>query len=186
MPTEMATQEMRIPGPGSESADVESAARGDRQAFERLYRCHVGRVHALCQRMSDADSAHDLTQEIFVRAWRKLSTFRHEAAFGTWLYRIALNTLFAHRETKKRERARWIEDDGLVERLPSRPKSGDLRVDLERALPELPQGARQIFVLHDVEGFKHEEIAEHLGISVGTSKSQLHRARLLLRALLQR
>jgi RNA polymerase sigma-70 factor (ECF subfamily) len=186
MQSDMATQEMRIPGRGSEAADVERAARGDHEAFERLYRCHVGRVHALCLRIGDADSAADLTQEVFVRAWRKLSTFRGEAAFGTWLYRIALNTLFAHRETKKKERSRWIEDDGLVERLPGRPKSGDLRVDLERALPELPQGARQIFVLHDVEGFKHEEIAEHLGISVGTSKSQLHRARLLLRALLQR
>jgi len=130
-------QETRIPSRGSEIADVERAARGDREAFERLYRCHVGRVHALCLRLSDADVAQDLTQEIFVRAWRKLPTFRREAAFGTWLHRIALNALFAHRATRKRERARWVEGDGVVDRLPTRPRSGDLRVDLERALPHL-------------------------------------------------
>lgn len=186
MPSEVRTLETRVESQGSEAADVERAARGDREAFERLYRSHVGRVHALALRMSGGDAAADLTQEIFVRAWRHLASFRRESAFGTWLYRIALNTIFAQREVARRERARWIEGDGVLERVPARPRTGDLRVDLERALACLPNGARRIFVLHDVEGFRHEEIAGQLGISVGTSKSQLHRARLLLRSLLSR
>ncbi len=186
MPTETAISEIRIPSRRSEDQDVERAARGDREAFERLYRGHVGRVHGLALRMSGPDAAADLTQEIFVRAWRNLPSFRREAAFGTWLYRVALNAILAHREAARRERMRFLGADALVERLPSRASRGDLRVDLDRALEDLPDGARRIFVLHDVEGFKHEEIAERLAISVGTSKSQLHRARMLLRSLLMR
>ena len=155
-------------------------------AFERLYRTHAARIHALCRRMAGPEEADDLAQEVFVRAWRKLPSFRGEAAFGTWLYRIALNALSAHRLAARRNRERLVDGEGLVERLPARRRSGDLRMDLDRALEDLPQGARAIFVLHDVEGFKHEEIAEQLAISVGTSKSQLHRARLLLRAHLMR
>jgi RNA polymerase sigma-70 factor (ECF subfamily) len=186
MPIEMEIAPTRTASRDSEETDVKRAARGDREAFERLYRAHVGRVHALARRISGPDAAPDLVQEVFVRAWRKLESFRGEAAFGTWLYRIALNTLLAHRATQQRERSRWIDGELVLERVPGRVRAGDLRVDLERALESVPSGARRIFVLHDVEGFKHEEIAERLGISIGTSKSQLHRARLLLRSLLAR
>ena len=169
--------------------DVALAATGDRRAFERVYRGHVDRVHALCLRMAgDRAAAEELTQDVFVRAWEKLHLFRGESAFSTWLHRLAVNVVLSRRETDGRHRRRTVDDDDgeTVNALPARPVTPGDRMDLERAIAALPPGARRIFVLHDVEGYRHEEIAEQLGITAGGSKAQLHRARLLLRAALQR
>lgn len=171
---------------GSGSGDPALAAAGDTRAFERLYRAHVGRIHGLARRMTSADEAADLTQEIFIRAWEKLGTFRGEAAFGTWLYRVAVNVILGRRASLARQRERFIAEDDLLQNLPSRAAPHDLGMDFEAALARLPEGARQIFVLHDIEGYKHEEIARLLGVTSGTSKAQLHRARLMLRRGLNR
>lgn len=168
-------------------SDVDAATRGDRQAFERLYRTHVGRVHALCLRMvADCGTAEELTQDVFVRAWRALPGFRGEAAFSTWLHRVAVSVVLSHRKASGLRAGRHADDDDGIDDAPARPESVGDRLDLEGAIARLPPGARRIFVLHDVEGFTHEEIADQLGISTGGSKAQLHRARLLLRAALQR
>ena len=162
------------------------AASGDTHAFERLYRDHVARIHSLARRMLSEDEADEITQDVFVRAWQKLGTFRGESAFGTWLHRLAVNVILAHRSRRSTERSRWLEDEAAVDLAPARHAPAGLRQDLEAAMARLPGGARQVFVLHDVEGYRHEEIAERLGISSGTSKSQLHRARMALRTLLER
>ena len=167
----------------SEAADVALAAAGDQRAFERLYRLHVARIHSLARRMAGFEGdADELTQDVFVRAWERLGTYRGEAAFGTWLHRLAVNVILNWRRSAAAQR-RWIEDgvdtDLLMSARVSRPES----TDLEGAIGRLPPGARQVFVLHDVEGFKHEEIAGMMGVTAGTSKAQLHRARMLLRAL---
>ena len=163
------------------------ASAGDATAFERLYRAHVARVHGLARRMlGSADEADEVTQDVFVRAWNKLGTFRGESQFGTWLHRLAVNVILAHRSRRSTERSRWLEDEAAVDLAPARHAPAGLRQDLEAAMARLPGGARQVFVLHDVEGYRHEEIAERLGISSGTSKSQLHRARMALRTLLER
>jgi RNA polymerase sigma-70 factor (ECF subfamily) len=166
--------------------DVALAARGDARAFERLYRCHVARVHGLARRMAGNDLADELTQEIFVRTWQKLWSFRGESAFGTWLHRVAVNVILARRAARAGERARLVGGTELLETVPARPASADLGMDFETALARLPDGARRIFVLHDMEGYKHEEIARLLEITAGTSKAQLHRARMLLRRHLNR
>lgn len=169
-----------------DSEDVALAAGGDPVAFERLYRAHAPRIHSLVIRMTTLDIAADLTQEVFVRAWQKLNTFRGKSTFGTWLYRVALNVILAHRATATRERSRYLDPEEILDRIPAKPKHSDLKMDVESAIQVLPGGAKQVFVLHDVEGFKHEEIAEMMEISVGTSKSQLHRARMMLRKQLGR
>ena len=122
----------------------------------------------------------------FVRAWQKLGTFRGEAAFGTWLHRLAVNVILARRETLGTRRKRYIEGDAVLEVLPARKAGPELTIDFESAMERLPDGAREVFVLHDVEGYRHEEIGEMLGLATGTSKSQLHRARLALRRHLER
>jgi RNA polymerase sigma-70 factor, ECF subfamily len=165
--------------------DVALAASGDRRAFERLYRENVNRVFAVCVRMSgDRGRAEELTQDVFVRVWEKLPLFRGESAFSTWVHRLAVNVILNARKAEGRERARQ-EPDGeevLAERGAS-PHHGD-RMDLEAAIATLPPGARRVFVLHDIEGYKHEEIADMLGVTAGGSKAQLHRARMLLREAL--
>ena len=169
--------------------DVALAAAGDRDAFERLYRGNVNRVFSLCVRMvGNRSQAEELTQDVFVRAWQKLSLYRGESAFGTWLHRLAVNVILNQRKSEGRDRKRFGDEGEEVESLPhsaslSAPGTG---IDLEAAIALLPPGARRIFVLHDVEGYKHEEIAEMLDITAGGSKAQLHRARLLLREALQR
>lgn len=163
-------------------ADAASAARGDARAFERIYARHVARIHSLARRMIGPEDADDATQEIFVRAWTKIGSFRGDAAFGTWLHRLAINVLLGRRTSLATHRGRFIEAEAVVAAVPARPPSTDLRMDFETAIERLPSGARQVLVLHDVEGYKHEEIAGMLGISTGTSKSQLHRARMALRA----
>ena len=173
----------------SPDPDVGLAAAGDRGAFERLYGLHVTRVFSLCARMvHDRTRAEELTQDVFVRAWEKLSLFRGESAFGTWLHRLTVNLVLNERKTDGRQRSRFEDDDegDAIEHLPSRPHAPGDRVDLEMAINKLPKGARRVFTLHDVEGYKHEEIAEMLGVTTGATKAQLHRARMLLREALSR
>lgn len=178
---------------GRGNSDVARAAAGDRSAFERVYREHVNRVFSLCARMSgDRTRAEELTQDVFVRAWEKLTLFRGESSFSTWLHRLTVNVVLNARKTEGRQRARIEEpsdDDDGIDSLPGTIGSplapGDL-LDLEEAVTKLPPGARRVFVLHDVEGYKHEEIAEMLGVTSGATKAQLHRARLLLREALNR
>ena len=173
------------PQTDSERADVALAQAGDAQAFERLYRQHVPRIHALVRRMVGGDAdAEELVQDVFVRAWQRLGTFRGEAAFGTWLHRLAVNLVLNWLKGSAKDR--WLVDGDVLEIAPARMARPDVRMDLEDALAKLPPGARQVFVLHDVEGFRHEEIADQLGVTSGTTKAQLHRARMLLRGHLER
>jgi RNA polymerase sigma factor (sigma-70 family) len=175
-------------GGDAETADAALAAAGDGRAFERLYRSHVARIHSLVRRMMGADHADDVTQDVFVRAWNKLATFRAEAAFGTWLHRLAVNVILARRTTLGTERGRYDDSENALAVVPSRGGGAavDLSLDFEQAIGQLPDGARQVFVLHDIEGYRHEEIADMLGIVEGTSKSQLHHARMALRKQLER
>ncbi len=177
------------------AADQELARRcqeGHADAFEELYRRHAGRLYGLALRMtgSEADAA-DLVQEMFLQAHRKLVSYRGESALGTWLYRLGMNLCLDHLRGRSHRMARAT--DSLDEAPgPGLAAPGDAglgplhRLDLERAIAALPPGYRAAFVLHDVEGFEHREIAGMLGISEGTSKSQVHKARLRLRAMLVR
>ncbi|MBW3534130.1 MAG: RNA polymerase sigma factor [Gemmatimonadetes bacterium] len=166
---------------GAAEPDAALAAAGDHAAFERLYREHVARIHSLARRMEGEETADDLTQEVFIRAWEKLPTFRGDAAFGSWLHRLAVNWILSRRETRRRRESKRVGPEGILEVAPARGARPGLEVDLERAMERLPERARRVFVLYDVEGYPHEEIAGLMGISIGTSKSQLHRARSLLR-----
>ena len=169
-----------------DTTDAALAAAGDAEAFERLYRAHLSRIHSLARRMAGPAQADELTQDVFVRAWDKLGSFRGEAAFGTWLHRLAINLILSRRVGTGRERHRFLADgEGAIGQASVRPPTVGLRLDLERAIERLPAGARQVFVLHDVEGYRHQEIAEMLDIASGTSKAQLHRARMLLRSHLE-
>ncbi|MCE9601624.1 MAG: RNA polymerase sigma factor [Gemmatimonadetes bacterium] len=164
-----------------ETSDVVLAARGDAQAFRRLYDENVDRVHALARRMVGFDQADELTQDVFVRAWQKLHTFRGESRFSTWLHRLAVNLILSRRASMATQRKRFIGDEVALEQAESRPDGREHSKDLEGAISRLPEGARAIFVLHDIEGYRHEEIAGLLGVTSGTTKAQLHRARMLLR-----
>jgi len=164
---------------------VRRAGEGDVEAYEMLYRKHVGRVHALCLRMTrNRSEAEELTQETFVRVWERLGSFRGESAFSTWLHRVAVNVVVTELRRRGRWRERFIEGEEVDVAQPAFASGGDL--DLERAIAGLSPQARLVFVLHDVEGYKHGEIAELTGLAVGTSKAHLHRARLLLREELSR
>ncbi len=167
-----------------EGSLVRAASRGDERAFEGLYHRHVARIHSLVRRMASPDTADELTQDVFVRAWEKLGTFRGESAFGTWLYRLAVNVVLTQRRKARAERGWLLPDDAPLEVQPIRAAPVGVRMDLEHAMSQLPEGARQVFVLHDIEGWTHEEIAAHLGLVPGTSKSQLSRARAALRRML--
>lgn len=167
---------------------VARAQAGDMTAFEQLYRSNAGRVYGLCLRLSgDATRAQELAQDVFVRAWQRLSTFRGESAFYSWLYTLTVNLAFSEGRSRRRRLARIMTTDDLTpyER-PQAPRAPEAAVDLERAIAGLPSGARAVFVLHDVHGFKHEEIGGMLGVATGTCKAQLHRARRLLREALAR
>ncbi len=172
---------------GSAEPDVALAAAGDRVAFERLYRANMNRVFSICARMvSDRTAAEELTQDVFVRAWEKLALFRGDSAFTTWLHRLAVNVVLNARKTDARRLSRFETEEDVGDYASAMPLApGDL-LDLEAAIATLPKGARRVFILHDVEGYKHEEIAEMLGVTSGACKAQLHRARLLLRARLNR
>jgi RNA polymerase sigma-70 factor (ECF subfamily) len=175
---------------------VSRAQAGEQAAFEELYRAHSGRVYALCLRMTaDTGRAEELSQDVFLRAWTKLSTFRGDAAFSTWLHRLAVNVVLADRRSQGKRWARLVGTDelepyegvsaraGLSE--PAEAPRG-ARLDLEGAIAGLPEGARKVFVLYEIEGYRHEDIAQMTGTAVGTSKAQLHRARKLLREALQK
>jgi RNA polymerase sigma-70 factor, ECF subfamily len=164
--------------------DVALAAAGDCSAFERLYRTHVARIHSLTRRMLGTHEADEVTQDIFVRTWQKLGQFRGESAFSTWLHRLAVNVVIERRRTFAINRERMADDASALDFVTVAPARGDLTVDFEHAIEQLPAGAREILVLHDVEGYKHREIASMLGIATGTSKRQLHRARMLMRRYL--
>lgn len=163
---------------------VRRAQSGDVDAFESLYRQHSGRVYALCLRLraGDKTDATELLQDVFVKAWRRLETFRGDSAFSSWLHRMAVNTMLENARSERRRTARVLSMED-TSRLPMAARSTgiDQRLEMEEAVASLPKGARLAFVLHDVEGYQHQEIAEQLGVSVGTVKAQLHRARRLLR-----
>jgi RNA polymerase sigma-70 factor (ECF subfamily) len=168
--------------------DVALAQKGDVVAFERLYRSHVGRVNALCLRLTgDRVAAEDLMQDVFVRAWERLTAFRGESALSTWLHRVTVNA-FLHRNRSATRRGAHEETVEDIAALPAMAVSSDPgdRMDLERAIARLPEGARTAFVLHDIEGYKHEEIAAMQGIAAPTVRAQLHRARKLLMEALNR
>lgn len=169
--------------------DVRLAKRGDLLAFERLYRAHAGRVLALCRRLTGDDlRAEELMQDAFVVAWERLGSFRGESAFATWLHRVTVNAHLVRERGDSRRRARVDElPHGDDEPFASRGDSDPLaRIDLERAIATLPPGARTAFVLHDIEGYRHDEIAALSGIAPATVRAQLHRARQLLMERLDR
>ncbi|MEM1412700.1 MAG: sigma-70 family RNA polymerase sigma factor [Pseudomonadota bacterium] len=176
-------------GRDNESVWVERAREGDSVAFERLYRMHAGRIHALVWRLSGNDKAlaEDLVQEAFIRAWNKLHLFEGKSAFGTWLHRLAANVALSDRRIRVRRVARELPMDETVERtaMGERDLQAGLRADLEQAIAGLPERARTVLVLFDIEGYRHEEIADMTGMAVGSSKAQLHRARKLVRARLE-
>ncbi|MHB1058780.1 MAG: RNA polymerase sigma factor [Rhodanobacter sp.] len=169
----------------NDSDDVRAAATGDRRAFQRLYQLHVGRVHGAVYRLAGYDHARaeDLTQDAFIRAWQKLPGFRHESAFGTWLYRLAVNVALMDIRARNADPVHTVDDEHMPD-TGETPFCSAEREELEQAVGKLPPRARAVLVLHDIEGWKHEEIAAELDMAVGTSKAQLHRARGLLRKVL--
>ncbi len=171
---------------------TQASANGDMTAFELLYERHHRRVYSLCLRMvANATEAEDLSQEVFVQLFRKVGSFRGESAFTTWLHRLTVNHVLMHFR-KKRVKLENTTEEGeigemqdIIQAVTDRPRFID-RIALDKAIADLPPGYRTVFVLHDVEGFEHEEVAALLGVSVGTSKSQLHKARLRLRDLINK
>jgi len=185
----MATMLVERDAPSAVTETVRRAQQGDVAAFERLYRENVDRIYALCLRMTgDGVRAQELAQDVFVRAWEKLGGFEGKSAFSTWLHRLAVNVVLGSRRAEGIRVGKVFGTDDLeaYETPPPRSRDPGDSLDLERAIAQLPPGARTVFVLHDVEGYKHEEIAELHGIAVGTCKAQLHRARRLLREALER
>jgi RNA polymerase sigma-70 factor (ECF subfamily) len=179
----------------AEPSDVDLAGRasgGDLEAFETLYRRHFRRVYALCLRMTaNVAEAEDLTQEVFTNLYRKIGSFRGESAFTTWLHRFTVNQVLMHfRKRRVRPETSMEEPETAAQIVNSSPNPGEAalvdRVAIDTALAQLPPGYRSVFVLHDIEGYDHPEVGRMLGISEGTSKSQLHKARLKLRNLLQK
>jgi len=170
---------------------VRRAQQGDQAAFRTLYQTHVGRVYALCLRLTgNGSEAEDHTQDVFVRVWERLGSFRGESAFSTWLHRLTVNEVLQARRSAGRRSARVTQADDPLELeaapAPAAGSAGAGASDLGQAIARLPAGARTVFVLHDVEGYQHDEIAALLEIAEGTSKAQLFRARRLLREMLDR
>ena len=172
---------------GRDASLAARAQRGDMDAFEALYREHAGRVYALCLRLTaDKVKARELTQDVFVRAWDALPQFRGDAKLTTWLHRIAVNAMLMQRRSDARRLSRIsLADDDADDADASRtgatlPRDVGSAIDLERAVAALPPGVRRAFVLHDIEGYSHEEIARMTGLAAGTLRAQLHRARQLL------
>jgi RNA polymerase sigma-70 factor, ECF subfamily len=167
---------------------VKRSQAGDEAAYEGLYRAHVGQIYALCLRLTgDSDKANELTQDVFVRAWTRIGSFRGEAAFGTWLHRVAFNIVRQSQRSDYRRRSRVDEGVDLDEHPDlSSSLEAEERIDLERAIAELPPRARNALVLHDIHGFRCREVAEITGTAVGTIQAHLHRARKLLKEKLGR
>ncbi|HVP53192.1 MAG TPA: sigma-70 family RNA polymerase sigma factor [Terriglobales bacterium] len=189
-------QARKLASPGLSEADaIDRAKRGDAESFEALYALHKRRVYSLCLRMTgNTAEAEDLTQEAFLQLYRKIATFRGESAFSTWLHRLAVNVVLMHLRKKGlpavslEESLEPQQEDGPKKEIGARDNvlTGTIdRVNLERAIESLPPGYRVVFVLHDVEGYEHNEIAEMMGCSIGNSKSQLHKARMKLRDFLR-
>jgi len=186
--------ENRSPKNASEAELIARAQRGDGEAFAALFETHKRRVYSLCLRMTgDAASAEDLAQEAFLQLFRKIGTFRAEAAFSTWLHRLVVNVVLMHLRKKGLQQISLDEPDNSQDE-PVKREYGDDdkrllhsvdRIALARAIDELPPGYKSVFVFHDVEGYEHNEIAQILDCSVGNSKSQLHKARLRLREVLR-
>ena len=188
--TEHPSSRVANPARAEEMALVERCRRGDLLAFEEVYKAHAGKLFSVaCRMLGNPADAEDLLQEIFLSAHRKLDGFRGESALGTWLYRLATNHCLDYLRSRT-ARTNQLTDALDDERGQFEPGRGGLaersitKMDLERALAQLPEGCRAAFVLHDVQGLEHREVAEALGIAEGTSKSQVHKARLRLRALL--
>lgn len=169
----------------SERDLVDRARLGDHAAYESLYRLNRDRIYGLLWRMSGGQHAlaEDLLQDAFVRAWEKLELFRGDSRFGTWLHRLAVNVALSDRRTRMRQSGREVALDEHVQRtaVGSKDVRADRNTDLERSIAKLPERARTVLVLYDIEGYRHAEIAEMTGMAVGSSKAQLHRARQLLR-----
>ncbi len=171
---------------------AQASSQGDMAAFETLYERHHRRVYSLCLRMiANSTEAEDLAQEVFIQLFRKLGSFRGESAFTTWLHRLTVNHVLMHfrkkgvKLEKTTEEGEIGEIQDLIQGVGERPRFVD-RIALDKAISELPPGYRTVFILHDVEGFEHEEIGKLLGVSTGTSKSQLHKARMRLREFLNK
>ena len=170
---------------------AQRAAAGDAAAFDQLYRLHHRRVYSLCLRMLQNEAeAEDLSQEVFVQLLRKVGMFRGDSAFTTWLHRLTVNQVLMYFRKKGVRLERTTEDGELpVQVVAGTQDAGRMpvvdRIALDRAIAKLPPGYRAVFILHDVEGYEHEEIARTLGIAAGTSKSQLHKARMKLRSILR-
>lgn len=170
---------------------TQRAASGDMQAFEQIYAKHNRRVYSLCLRMTaSAPEAEDLTQEVFIQLFRKVGSFRGESAFTTWLHRLTVNQVLMHFRKRSVRDEKTTEDGEMPDQvLPGSENPLQMpivdRMALNKAISQLPNGYRTVFILHDVEGYEHEEIARLLKVSVGTSKSQLHKARMKLRILLR-
>ena len=173
----------------SESRWVDEARAGDRLAFEKLYRSHCDHIYGLCWRLCGGDRAlaEDMVQEAFVRAWNKLDLFKGDSKFGTWLHRLAVNVVLSDRRIRVKRLRREQEFDDHVERVQvgDRDVFAGLRKDLEAAIAGLPERARTVLILYDIEGYRHDEIAEMTGMAVGSSKAQLHRARKLVQEVLE-
>jgi len=176
------------PQAADDAALARAAAGGDTRAYERLYRRHAPRLYALLWRLcgGNAARAEDALQETFIQVWRRLPQFRFESALGTWLHRVAVNTALMEVRASAGFEALERDEDGMdaLAEMPAATPCRSTGLDLERALETLPPRARAVLVLHDIEGWKHQEIAEELQMAVGSSKAQLHRARCLLRARL--
>jgi RNA polymerase sigma-70 factor (ECF subfamily) len=178
----------------SEAEAIERAKQGDAAAFEALYNLHKRRVYSLCLRMTaNTAAAEDLTQEAFLQLFRKIGTFRGESAFSTWLHRMAVNVVLMQLRKKGLAIVPLEENIETEEETPKKELGADDprlagsidRMQLQRSIASLPPGYRMIFLLHDVEGYEHNEIAEMVGCSIGNSKSQLHKARMKLREILR-
>jgi RNA polymerase sigma-70 factor (ECF subfamily) len=165
---------------------VRRAQEGSAEAFEWLYQRHVRRVYALCLRMvSDPIRAEELTQDVFVRIWKAIGSFRSESAFTTWMHRLAVNVVVSDLRSEKRRDGRVMHTDTLEDfQREVKEAMPETRIDLERAIAALPDGAKEMMVLHDIEGYRYREIAEMLGVAEGTVKSQISRARRLIREAL--
>jgi len=177
------------PTDSASDADLVAGCRaGDAAAFETLYRRHASRVYSLACRLGGSpEDGEDLLQEIFLQAYRKIGSFKGDAALGTWLYRLALNHCLDFVRSRQAKMNRLTDTlDGDTSFQPAARRDSPIaRLDLDRALTRLPDGCREAFVLHDIEGLDHKEVGERLGIAEGTSKSQVFKARLKLRALLK-
>ncbi len=179
-----------LPARAADMALVDRCRRGDLGAFEELYRTHSGRLFSVAFRMvGNTSDAEDLLQEIFLQAHRKLESFRGDSALSTWLYRLATNQcldFLRSRASRAGQVTDALDDDSTLADADSRGLAEQTvtKMDLERAIAQLPDGCRAAFVLHDVEGREHREVAEMLGVAEGTSKSQVHKARLRLRTIL--